>query len=134
MKQVGPAPALGQLPVQCIERCFIKTEKYLCGYKFRHVPCRKGTGHSEGCNYVETFLKRPHFNRDLQEDTSACLPGCAAHSKVFRRSIYWLSPGVCYKINCSHLLGVKIASPSAYGVGLLSNLVFSYFFLNLPIH
>lgn len=43
-------PALGQLPVQYIERCFIKTEKYLCGYKFRHVPCRKGTGHSEGYN------------------------------------------------------------------------------------
>lgn len=37
---------------------------------------------------VESFLKRPHFNRDLQEGTSACLPGCAAHSKVFRRSIH----------------------------------------------
>lgn len=45
-----------------------------------------------------------------------------------------LPQGVCYKTNCSHLLSVKIASPSAHGVRLLSNLVFSFFFLNLLVH
>lgn len=83
---------------------------------------------------TESFPKTCHFIGDLEEGATARLPGRVAHSEVSGRSIHWLSLGLCDRINSSHLLGVKIASPSADGVRLLSNLVFSCFFLNLLVH
>lgn len=73
-------------------------------------PAGKAQGTPGDIITMEPFLKRPHFIRDLP----LAVGSSAVHWEVSRRSLQWLRPGVCYKINCSHLHGVKIASPSVY--------------------
>lgn len=125
---------------------YLQVTKMPLNHKFSPVFCSRSTGHSEGHPYCGVlseevaFSLKPEGGREPGPWGDPSVRACARGGLMSRSpcgSGRDSAPlGVCYKINHSHLLRVKIASPSAYVSGCSATWGFFslFFFLNLLVH